>query len=346
MRADRKQLAIVAVVTTAICGGLALVLDTSQGPAAVSASVPTAAATAAAGDLADTAVLDDPSATTATEDSAAPVTTVDPGALAVASDSDTPDLVGDEDLAVGDNECVMEPVSLRIGSTGDSVTCLQKALVEAGYGAVQVSGSYDNATYAAVERLQTERNLYVDGVAGRETGISLGIWPDEQMFVVRTPAPAPGAVDLWGYPLSSVASAGDDAPPLPEDSGSGKRIVYYRAGQRAWAVDADERIVRSWLVSGSQYSNELPGTHAVYSKSEVSTAWNGKAYLPKMVRWLKTEIGAIGFHGIPTKVSDGSPYQTEAELGQRLSGGCQRQANPDADFLWDFAEIGTPVVVI
>jgi lipoprotein-anchoring transpeptidase ErfK/SrfK len=46
------------------------------------------------------------------------------------------------------------------------------------------------------------------------------------------------------------------------------------------------------------------------------------------------------------RVEDDSPYQTEAELGQRLSGGCQRQANTDADFLWAFADIGTTVVVV
>ena len=65
-----------------------------------------------------------------------------------------------------------------------------------------------------------------------------------------------------------------------------------------------------------------------------------------MVRWLKTQKGAIGFHGIPIHVEDGSAYMTEDELGQRLSGGCQRQANLDADFTWDFADIGTPVVVL
>jgi hypothetical protein len=65
-----------------------------------------------------------------------------------------------------------------------------------------------------------------------------------------------------------------------------------------------------------------------------------------MVRWLKTDIGAIGFHALPLHVEDDSPYQTEAELGTRLSGGCQRQANLDAEFTWDFAQIGTKVVVI
>ena len=151
-----------------------------------------------------------------------------------------------------------------------------------------------------------------------------------------------------GYTLSSVAVSGDDPnmPPLPPNSGSGKRLVYDRAGQRVWAVDKNERVIRSWLVSGSKYGNEVPGVHEVYSRSEASTAWNGKAILPHMVRWLKTHIGNIGFHGIPRHVSDGSRYQTDEELGTRLSGGCQRQADLDADFVWDFAQIGTTVVVL
>jgi len=162
-----------------------------------------------------------------------------------------------------------------------------------------------------------------------------------------TPPPAPGAKDSWGAALSSVATTGDAAPPMPADTGqgTGKRVVYDRAGQRVWAVDDQERVVRSYLVTGSQYHNEIPGRHEVYSRSEVSTAWNGQAYLPLMIRWLDTERGAIGFHGIPTHISDGTAYQTDAELGQKLSGGCQRQSNLDAAFLWQFAQIGTPVYV-
>ena len=93
------------------------------------------------------------------------------------------------------------------------------------------------------------------------------------------------------------------------NSGSGKRVVYDRAGQRVWAVDKNDRVIRSWLVSGSKYNNEVPGKHMVFSRSEVSTAWNGKALLPHMIRYTKTKIGAIGFHGIPRHVSDGSRYE-------------------------------------
>ena len=104
--------------------------------------------------------------------------------------------------------------------------------------------------------------------------------------------------------------------------------MYERKGQRVWAVDEDEQIVRSWLVTGSKYGNEQPGVHEVYSRSEQSTAWNGQAKLPLMIRYQKTDIGAIGFHGIPIHVSDGSAYQTEAELGTRLSVAASARRTP------------------
>ncbi|MEY3147174.1 MAG: hypothetical protein RL688_393 [Actinomycetota bacterium] len=273
-----------------------------------------------------------------------PVTTVPGTDSSTAPGTDPVDITGEE--PTGDEPCVLTVRSLAGGDTGPSVTCLQEALIVTGFLNTAATGVYDNATAAAVEKLQTDRDLFVDGKTGRETALSLGVWPDEESLVIRTPPPAPGAVDLLGYELSSVATSGPDAPPLPPNSGSGRRLVFERAGQRIWAVGEDDVVIRSWLVSGSKYNNETPGSHAVYSRSDVSTAWNGKAFLYKMVRWLKTDIGAIGFHALPIRRSDNTPYQTDAELGTRLSGGCQRQANLDADFTWEFAQIGTPVIVI
>ena len=273
-----------------------------------------------------------------------PVTTVPGTDSSTAPGTDPVDITGEEPTS--DEPCVITELSLAGGDTGPSVTCLQEALIVAGFLNTAATGVYDNATAAAVEKLQTDRDLFVDGKTGRETALSLGVWPDENSLVIRTPPPTPGAVDLLGYELSSVATSGPDTPPLPPDSGSGRRLVYDRAGQRIWAVGEDNVVIRSWLVSGSKYNNETPGSHAVYSRSDVSTAWNGKAFLYKMVRWLKTDIGAIGFHALPIRRSDNTPYQTDAELGTRLSGGCQRQANLDADFTWEFAQIGTPVIVI
>ena len=294
------------------------------------------------------ATVDDDTATGAGAGAAAPVDVVDAAAL--------PDLEGElgqnqvEPTAPveperADGGCTIGALSIRLGSDGDGVTCLQQALTDLGYYDGAASGNFDNATAQAVMAYQEAEGLFVDGVVGRESAIALDIWPDEESFVVHTPPPAEGAMDSTGYLLSPVASVGDDAPPLPENSGSGRRVVYDRAGQRVWAVDANERIIRSWLVSGSTYSNEQPGTHTVYSRSEMSTAWNGKAWLPQMIRYQQTAIGHIGFHAIPLHVSDNSPYQTTDELGTRLSGGCQRQHNLDAAFLWSFADVGTTVVV-
>jgi peptidoglycan hydrolase-like protein with peptidoglycan-binding domain len=333
-KVDRRPLLVVGVAATLVCGFFA-----TRGDDAGDIVAPAAAAAPAAVDAAvDTSL---PTFSQAAAPAAADPASVPAAAVPAAGEQGA----DGEDLTNVDT-CLMDTLSLRIGETGQGVTCLQQALVAQGFYTGAVTGSFDQATFDAVEAMQTDRNLFVDGVVGRESALSLGIWPDEESFVTRTPPPAPGAVDLAGYRLSSVASAGSDAPPLPANSGEGRRLVYERAGQRVWAVGSEGEIIRSWLVSGSKYSNELPGTHEVYSKSDVSTAWNGKAWLPKMVRWLKTERGAIGFHSIPLHVEDDSPYQTDAELGTRLSGGCQRQAVLDADFLWEWADIGTKVVVI
>lgn len=327
----------------AIAGALALVGIVVVAPMASSSSSALPADTGGTGAAASTTVAGTVPGATApagTDSTAAPTSAPQAGATTTAAAEG-----GDVGDATDEQGCRLTERSLAAGAVGDNVVCLQEALVKAGYMS-SVSGSFDAATDAAVRKLQTDKDLFVDGVAGRETGLALGIWPDEASLVIHTPKPPAGAVDLMGYPLSSVASAGADAPPLPPNSGEGRRLVYSRAGQRVWAVDAKGRVIRSWLVSGSKYGNELPGTHTVYSKSEVTTAWNGKAYLHKMVRWLKTERGNIGFHSIPIHVADGTVYQTEAELGQRLSGGCQRQAPLDAAFVWDFATIGTKVVVL
>ncbi len=253
-----------------------------------------------------------------------------------------------DEIAAEVDGCLIDETSLQLGDSGDGVTCVQRALGAAGYYDGPVDGVFSDALDAATSSFQADQELYVDGIVGRNTAAALGIWPGAEAFIVRTPPPASGAMDSMGYLLSSVASTGSDAPPLPEgaDQVSGKRIVYERAGQRVWAIDDDGRIVRSYLVSGSQFNNEQPGVHRVYSKSETALGWNLTADLPYMVRYLQTDRGHIGFHEIPIHKDDGTRYQTEDELGQKLSGGCQRQAPLDALFMWNFADVGTPVIVV
>jgi lipoprotein-anchoring transpeptidase ErfK/SrfK len=63
-----------------------------------------------------------------------------------------------------------------------------------------------------------------------------------------------------------------------------------------------------------------------------------------MIRFAHGRNLAIGFHSIPTV--RGKPLQSESQLGTYQSHGCVRQSVPDAFFLWLWAPVGTPVVVI
>ena len=59
--------------------------------------------------------------------------------------------------------------TLRAGTTGSSVTDLQKALNQLGYDAGTADGNYGAATTAAVTAFQKDKGLTQDGVAGPTT---------------------------------------------------------------------------------------------------------------------------------------------------------------------------------
>ena len=134
-------------------------------------------------------------------------------------------------------------------------------------------------------------------------------------------------------------------PPLPAGSGAGRRIVYSVSQQRVWLVDdvPTDHVDRTYLVSGRK-GFPKPGTFQVYSTSRFSRA--GSLRLEYMVRFWKGPRGrAVGFHSIPVN-RRGRPIQSEAELGSPRSSGCVRQRVSDAAYLWDWAPIGTTVVVM
>ena len=131
---------------------------------------------------------------------------------------------------------------------------------------------------------------------------------------------------------------------LPAGSGGGLRVVYSESRQRVWLVDEADKVQRTYPVSGSIYDNLDPGTFEVYSRSENAVGIDDSGTMKYFVRFTTGDEGAaIGFHDIP--VDEGRRVQTVAELGTPLSHGCIRQAREDAIALWEFAPIGTTVVV-
>jgi len=133
---------------------------------------------------------------------------------------------------------------------------------------------------------------------------------------------------------------------LPADSGDGRRVVFSEARQRVWLVDDDGDVDRTYPVSGSLYDNLDPGSYEVYSRSEQAYAFDGSGSMKYFVRFATGDTGAaIGFHDIPVDNS-GDLVQTVDQLGTPQSHGCVRQQRDDAIALWEFAPIGTEVVVV
>lgn len=227
---------------------------------------------------------------------------------------------------------------LNPGDRSYQVACLQKRLKRMNLLAT-VDGHYGIRTRYAVNVIKRRGRLRVDGIAGPKMLT--------KAYRSSLPAPVRRGYDTEGKRLSPVAAAGPNAPLPPGRSGTGKRIVYSRGQQRVWAIGPYGGVIRSWLVSGSLYDNEPAGTHRVYSRSRYGTAYTGSGMLlPYMVRWYYTPKGNhIGFHEIPRN-SSGQPIQTVWELGQPRSAGCTRQAYLDAIFLWNWAPIGTKMVVV
>jgi len=146
---------------------------------------------------------------------------------------------------------------------------------------------------------------------------------------------APAARGYW-------IATGPSGPPLPPNSGTGRRIVYSNKQQRLWLVEANGVVSHTFLVSG-RHGLPSVGVHQVYSK--VPSSPSGDLTLPWTLRFAHGSSGApIDIHGIPLR-PDGTPIEPDALLGTPESHGCVRMNQADAEFVWNWSSVGTTVVV-
>ena len=173
----------------------------------------------------------------------------------------------------------------------------------------------------------------------------------------RVIAVAAFAFSIMGSASVASASAGSsdtttttttvlaEVAPVPIKSGTGRRIVYANRQQRVWVINADNEVIRTFPVSG-MLGQPGKGTFSVFSKSPTS-------YSPEfagvtfrfMTRFaIGRNGGNIGFHEIP--VRNNRPMQTVDELGAFKGSGCLRSSTQDALFIYQWATLGTKVVVV
>lgn len=156
------------------------------------------------------------------------------------------------------------------------------------------------------------------------------------------PPPPPPPVEV-AAPAPPAPATAADAASIPANSGSGRRVVYSVSAQRVWLVNDDGSLHGTWLVSGRR-GEPRPGNYSVFSRSRHARAAAPGITMEFMVRFVRTSGLPIGFHSIPVN-RRGNQIQSIAELGTYQSLGCVRQRYEDAVTMWEFAQIGTPVIV-
>lgn len=194
--------------------------------------------------------------------------------------------------------------------------------------------------YGRLAALSTALVVTLVTVAGGVGLLSTGNRPTANA-VTQVPD-RPSALSLSAG--TTAVSGTIDPTMLADHTGTGRRVVFDQSAQRVWLVRGNGEVARTYLVSGSVTDNLKPGRYSVYSRSRWAVGVDDSGVMQYFVRFAHGEKAAIGFHTIPTK--NGTPLQTRKQLGTPQSHGCIRQALPDALAMWDFARIGTRVVVV
>lgn len=151
--------------------------------------------------------------------------------------------------------------------------------------------------------------------------------------------PANGAAIAGSAP---PGSAPPGSAPLPAPVAA-KRIVVDKSEQRAY-VYQDGELRWSFVVStGMPGSETWNGTFAVRSKIPEAYAYNWALRMPYWLGFYHTGYLENGFHALPIMSSGAILW--DGYLGTPVSYGCVILSYPDAETLYNWAEIGTEVVV-
>ncbi len=132
---------------------------------------------------------------------------------------------------------------------------------------------------------------------------------------------------------------------LALDLNAPRKIVVDISEQKMF-VYLGEKLVKTLRVSSGKSATPTPyGETKITLKQEVRISAKSPHYI--MPKFMMFRAGGYGIHALPSLGNDRGRYWTEARshIGIPVSHGCIRVLPEDADFLFDFTPIGTPVVV-
>lgn len=142
-----------------------------------------------------------------------------------------------------------------------------------------------------------------------------------------------------------IPLSGEVVPPEPlaPAAGSYKQIIVDKSEQRAY-VYQDRELLWTFIIStGMAGSETWEGTFQVRSKIPNAYAYNWGLQMPYWLGFYHTGYLENGFHALPIMSSGAVLW--DGYLGTPVSYGCVILSYPDAEILYQWAEIGTEVVV-
>ena len=165
------------------------------------------------------------------------------------------------------------------------------------------------------------------------------------LLIMGSSSVASASAGSIGETTTTTTTVLVEVAPVPVRSGTGRRIVYANRQQRVWVINENNEVIRTFLVSG-MLGQPGKGTFRVFSKSPTSFSpeFAGVTFRFMTRFAIGRNGGNIGFHEIP--VRNNKPMQTVEELGAFKGSGCLRSSTQDAIFIYQWAKIGTKVVVV
>ena len=127
---------------------------------------------------------------------------------------------------------------------------------------------------------------------------------------------------------------------------SAEKVVVVDLSEQNLYIKLGDYVVRKFRVSTGAAATPTPvGETSIFLKQHVRVGNKPPHYV--MPKFQMFRAGGYGFHALPSLGGDGGIFWTEARnhIGIPVSHGCVRLLPEDADWLFDFTDIGTKVIV-
>jgi lipoprotein-anchoring transpeptidase ErfK/SrfK len=195
------------------------------------------------------------------------------------------------------------------------------------------------ATFTFISQSPNEDGYYREFFAPVVEGVS---WLDAGRFYMDTmvgePIIDPAQKQYWDFIY--------DSTDLAKLNLTGEKSISVSLSTQKMYLKIGDVLIREFMVSTGKRKTPTPvGVTKVYLKQEIRISKMTPHYI--MPKWLMFRMSGYGIHALPSLANDHGVYWNEAlsHIGEARSHGCIRLLPSDAAFAFDFAEVGTKVIV-